>query len=271
MSIVVSADSSGFTKTEYEFNGRRRPVLRLGHSGPAVVVIHEIYGFTDTLARFCRWLSDAGFRIYAPILFGAPDASNREVQSLGRVLGLCVSREINLFAKGRSSPVVEWLKPLCRRAHADCGGPGVGVIGMCVTGGFALSLAVDPVVLGPVLAQPGVPALAPAALDISETDLGIVRDRTRREGLVIRGYRFQGDTICKAARFETLERELGDAFLGTTLPDSAADPKSPMAQAGKPPHSVFTGDLVDAPHQPTREAVDEVIAFFRQRLGRALP
>jgi hypothetical protein len=118
--------------------------------------------------------------------------------------------------------------------------------------------------------QPGLPALAPAALDISETDLGIVRDRTRREGLVIQGYRFQGDTICKAARFETLERELGDAFVGTTLPDSAANPKSLMAQAGKPPHSVFTGDLVDAPHQPTREAVDEVIAFFRQRLGRAL-
>ena len=42
-----------------------------------------------------------------------------------------------------------------------------------------------------------------------------------------------------------------------------------MAQAGKPPHSVFTGDLVDAPGEPTRAAVDEVIAFFAQRLGAA--
>lgn len=269
MAAAVSCDVSDFTSADYEFGGTRKTVLRLGSSGPAVVVLHEIFGFTATLARFCRWIADAGFQVYAPILFGAPDASNREMPSLGRVLRLCVSREINLFASGRSSPVIEWLKPLCRQAHAECGGAGVGVVGMCMTGGFALSLAVDPVVLGPVLAQPGLPALKPAALDIGEADLGIVRDRTRREGLVVRGYRFEGDTLCRAARFETLQRELGAGFVGTTLPDSAANPQSPRVRSGHPPHSAFTCDLVDAPGEPTRAAVDEVIAFLAGRLRRS--
>jgi len=44
-----------------------------------------------------------------------------------------------------------------------------------------------------------------------------------------------------------------------------------MKARGKPPHSVFTGDLIDAPGQPTRAAVDEVIAFFRQVLQQPRP
>ena len=156
---MVSSDVSDFQAKTYSFAGKQKTVLRIGDRGPAVIVIHEIYGFTPTLARFCRWLGAAGLQVYAPILFGKADATNQEKQSLARMLGLCVSREISLFASGRSSPIVEWLKQLCGRAHQECGGKGVGVIGMCLTGGFALSMAVDPSVLAPVLAQPGLPAL----------------------------------------------------------------------------------------------------------------
>jgi dienelactone hydrolase len=97
-------------------------------------------------------------------------------------VGLCISREIFLFAKGRSSPIVEWLKPLCRDAHDECGGKGVGVIGMCLTGGFALSMAVDPAVQAPVLAQPGLPALAHSAIDISRFDLELIRKVLKTSG-----------------------------------------------------------------------------------------
>jgi len=95
-------------------------------------------------------------------------------------------------------------------------------------------------------------------------DLDRVKARTR-DGLKLRGYRFEGDTICRASRFQTLPTALGAAFAGTELPDSAANPAGMKAQ-GKAPHSVFTGDLIDAPDQPTRRAVDEVIAFFRKAL-----
>ena len=84
----------------------------------------RFYGFTPTLARFCRWVRDAGFRVYAPILFGSPDAGNAEKQTLGRILSLCVSREFTLLAGNKSSPVTEWLRALARLAHEECGGPG---------------------------------------------------------------------------------------------------------------------------------------------------
>ena len=114
------------------------------HKGRAFECVKTNEAATPTLARFCRWLSAAGLQVYAPILFGRADATNQEKQRLARLIGLCVSREISLFARGRSSPIVDWLKPLCRKAHQEWGGRGVGVIGMCLTGGFALSMAVDP-------------------------------------------------------------------------------------------------------------------------------
>ena len=131
-------------------------------------------------------MRDAGFRVYAPILFGLPDAGNIEKPTLVRILSLCVSREFTLLAANKSSPVTA----LGRLAHQECDGRGVGAIGMCLTGGFALSMALDPVVLAPLLAQPGLPATRPGALDISPADLDRVKARTR-DGLKLRARFFQ--------------------------------------------------------------------------------
>src|SRR5579864_4869180 len=200
--MELTSDISDFTRRDLSLIGKTKPVLETGTTGPAVIVIHEIYGFTPTLARFCRWLREAGFRVYAPILFGTPDARNAEEPSNMRVASLCISREFTILRANRSSPVTDWLRALARLAHQECGGAGVGAIGMCVTGGFALSMALDPAVLAPVLAQPAVPALSPAALDISPRDLAQVVARTH-QGLKLRGYRFQNDELCKAPRFAT--------------------------------------------------------------------
>jgi dienelactone hydrolase len=266
MNAMPSPDIADFTRRDFTFDGRTKPVLCLGDAGPAVVVIHEVFGFTPPLARFCRWIAAAGMRVYAPILIGRPDASNREHAGPLDILRLCVSREFTLFRTGRSSPVVDWLKPLARQAHEECGGRGVGVIGMCLTGGFALSMAVDPVVLAPVLSQPSMPVGKPAALDISAADLAIVKHRACTEGLTLRGYRFEGDTLAPHDKFVTLARAFGTAFTGTELPDSAANPNG-MVSDGKPPHSVFTRDLIDAADEPTRQAADEVIAYLQSVLA----
>jgi dienelactone hydrolase len=263
----LNSDISDFQRRDLAFGGKTKPVLVTGQAGPAVIVIHEIFGFTPPLARFCRWLRDAGFRVYAPILVGKPDATNpdRPRAALAKMPGLCVSREFVMFASNRSSPITDWLKGLARQAHTECGGAGVGAIGMCLSGGFALSMAVDKSVLAPVLSQPSMPPMAKAALDISAADLAVVKARTLTEGLCVRGYRFAGDPMSTSARFETLQRELGDAFLGVVLPDSVGNPEGLRAH-GHAPHSVFTGDLVDAPGEPTRQAVEQVIGFFRERL-----
>src|SRR6516225_9099284 len=146
----LRSDVENFARRDLTLLGKTKPVLTTGAVGPAVIIIHEIYGFTPTLARFCRWVRDAGFRIYAPILFGEPDASNAEELSTARILSLCISREFTILRANKSSLVTEWLRALARLAHQECGGAGVGAIGMCVTGGFALSMALDPAVLAPV-------------------------------------------------------------------------------------------------------------------------
>ena len=270
MDLPLRTDISDFTRRDFTFDGKTKPVLITGKAGPAVVVMHEIHGFTPTVARLCRWVRDAGFRVYAPVLFGQPDATNKESQidTLARMVSLCISREFTIFAANRSSPVVDWLKPLARQAHRECGGRGVGVIGLCLTGGFALSMAVDPTVVAPVMGEPGAPLFFQTdKLDISPTDLDRVKARTAAEGLTVRGYRFEGDKICKAERFATLRRALGSAFIGKEIPDAAGNPNGLKAQKGFP-HSVFTIDLIDEAGQPTREAVNEVIAFFRDALTR---
>ena len=220
----------GFTRRDLTFLGKTKPVLTIGETGPAVIVIHEIFGITSNAARLCRWIAEAGMRVYAPALLGTPDASNPPRTSTGRILHLCVSREFTLFRANRSSPVVDWLKPLARLAHEESGGPGVGVIGMCLTGGFALSMAVDPTVVAPVLSQPSLPVGKPAALDIGPADLACVKERTAHDGLTLRGYRFAGDTLSREEKFDTLRTVFGPAFTGVTLPDHIANPDSPLAR-----------------------------------------
>lgn len=263
----LSADIGDFTRTERRVEGRAKTVLSIGDAGPVVIVLHEVFGFTPHIARFCRWLADAGFRVHAPILVGRADASNGSETTLGRILHLCISREFSLFAAGKSSPVTIWLRGLARQLHAEYGGPGVGVIGMCLTGGFALAMAVDPVVLAPVMSQPSLPVGKPGALDISAADLAIVKARAAA-GLRLQGYRFAGDEISRQPRFDRLATEFGDAFEPTVLHDACGNPAGLRAK-GKPPHSVFTADLVDAAGEPTRAAVDKLIAFFRDRLSGA--
>jgi dienelactone hydrolase len=261
----AAADISDFTRTVRTIDGKAKTVLSIGNRGPAIIVMQEVFGFTPNIARFCRWLAAAGFQVHAPILFGRPDASNKEDISLGRVLGLCVSREFNLFASGKASPVTVWLRGLARELHAECGGPGVGAIGMCLTGGFALAMAVDPVVLAPVLSQPSLPVRNHAGLDIADADLAVVRQRVA-DGLKVQGYRFAGDTLSRQPRFDRLAAELGDGFDPTVLPDACGNPAG-MRSRGKPPHSVFTVDLVDAEGEPTRAALDKLIGFFQGRLA----
>jgi hypothetical protein len=117
------------------------------------------------------------------------------------------------------------------------------------------------VVKVPILSQPSMPANDQSQLDISPADLAKVQARIQDEGLVVRGYRFEGDRLCRPERFKALQAALGDGFVGTSFPDSAGNPGGMV-----PPHSVFTGDLIDAAGEPTRAAVDEVIAHLKSAL-----
>jgi len=229
--------------------------------GPAVIVMAEMPGIYAHVVRFARTVRDAGFTVWMPALFGTQGGPVSMPGGLVTLVRACISREFRAFAANESSPVTQWLRALAAHAHPICGGAGVGAIGMCFTGNFALSMMLEPAVLAPVLAQPSLPMFQAGGMHIAPEELATVKARMEREDLTVLAYRFEGDRFCRAARFADYEAALGDRFEGRVLPDSCALPGTPVR-----PHSVVTLHLVDREGEPTRRAVEEILAFFRERL-----
>ncbi|MBA2771345.1 MAG: dienelactone hydrolase family protein [Pseudomonadota bacterium] len=255
---------SDFTAFAFADRGQARTVYRKG-DGPAVIIMHEVPGISAEVARFARKVADAGFTVFMPHLFGVVGKPTNELTRLWELARLCISREWHVLAENRSSPVADWLRALARHAHQEIGGPGVGAVGMCVTGNFALTMTLDDAVIAPVLAHPSFPlpitSRKARAVHVTPETLQNARRRARDEGLKVLGVRFTKDILfCRAARFETLRRELGEAFEGIEVPSRSARPHL------EPPHSVLTVGLIDREGEPTREAVDRVIGFLRERL-----
>jgi dienelactone hydrolase len=259
----------GFETFEFTHGGATRTVYRSG-TGPAVVIMHEIPGITPQVADFARRVSAEGFTAYLPHMFGTPGKPLSVPYTLGEMVRACVSREFRVLAKGESSPITDWLRALCRKAHADCGGPGVGAIGMCLTGNFALSLMVDESVTAPVLSQPSLPfpvtSAHRAALHLSDADLQVAKRRAE-QGCGVLGLRFTADPMCPAQRFATLRREFGDRFEGIEIDSGPGNPHGIKRTA----HSVLTTELVDREGHPTRQALDRVLSLFRERLLPSSP
>jgi dienelactone hydrolase len=239
----------GWVQGSHTADGRTYATYRRG-SGPGVIVIHEVPGITPEVVAFAEEVVASGFTVVMPHLFGHPGAPGAVGEVLRVVPRLCVNREFTLLAAGRTSPVAGWLRSLARELHQETGGPGVGVVGMCFTGGFALATMVDPSVAAPVVAQPSLPSAIgkrrSADLGLSPADLAAVKDRVA-QGCSVLGVRYDGDPAT-GTRFETLQHELGDGFLRVDLPST---------RRGQ--HATLTA------HR-SQEAVDRVLAFLEQRL-----
>lgn len=257
----MQSTTEDFTERSITILDRRKTVLVSG-SGPGVIVMSEMPGIYSHVLKFARKVRDAGFTVYLPHMFGEIGRNPTGGYLMRSIARACISKEFSAFAANRSSPIVDWLRGLAKLAHEECGGPGVGAIGMCFTGNFALNLMLEPSVLAPVMSQPSLPLLNPAGLHIAPDELRQVKQRLETEDLTVLAYRFEGDPMCKAAKFEAYEQALGDRFKATTLQDSAANPQGPGA-----PHSVVTLHLIDEEGQPTRQALDEILDFYRLRLN----
>jgi len=250
-----------FEKRQVTLLGKTRNVFVAG-SGPAVIVMSEMPGISPYVARFARMVRDAGLTVFMPSLFGQDGVMPGTARASVTIARGCISREFRAFASNSSGPINDWLRALAAQAHKECGGNGVGAIGMCFTGNFALSMMLEKSVIAPVLSQPSLPMHNPAGLHIAPDELAEVKARMEREDLTVRAYRFEGDTFCRAEKFAAYQEALGDRFVGTTLPDSAAHPDAPL----KTPHSVVTLHLIDEAGEPTAVARDEILDFFRARL-----
>ena len=235
-----------WTRGSHAADGVSHDTYRKG-SGPGVIVIHEIPGMTPDVVAFGEEVVAAGFTVVMPHLFGQPGARPTPRVMASSVAGVCVSREFTKLARNETTPVADWLRSLSRELHAELGGPGVGALGMCFTGGFALAMMVDDSVAAPVLCQPSAPfALGRtrgADLNLSPTDLNTVKRRAA-EGCSVLGLRYRKDPAT-GTRFQTLHHELGENFEAVEFEGRG--------------HAVVT-------MHRQQEAVDRILAFFTSRL-----
>ncbi len=235
-----------WSRGSHTAGGVTHPTWRKG-TGPGVVLVHEIPGITPKVVAFAEEVVAGGFTVVMPQLFGEPGADVGAASLLRTIPRVCVSREFTTMAVGRTSAIATWLRSLAREVHQELGGPGVGALGMCFTGGFALAMMVDDSVAAPVVAQPSLPfpvgRARRADLNLSPGDLAAVRRRAA-DGCPVLGLRYRGDAAT-GTRFETLTRELGDRFIRVEFPGKG--------------HSTLT-------EHRQQEGVDRVLAFFSERL-----
>jgi dienelactone hydrolase len=267
MSVLPFA-LEGFEMTPFtSSNVRTHDVYRTG-TGPAVIIIHEVPGITPLVAAFGRKVAERGMTAVLPSLLGTAGRPMTVPYALSSLARACVSKEFTLLALNKTSPIVDYLRELAVHEREAHGGPGVGAVGMCLTGGFALAMSVEPSVVAPVLSQPSLPFPTNPehrrALGLSDADLAVVQRRTT-EDLCVMGLRFSGDTKSPVERFTRLREALGDKFIGVEIDSSSGNPWRYKKSA----HSVLTEDYSDEPMSPTRRALDDVLEFLATRLNVA--
>ncbi len=259
------ADLSGWAAAPFTGGGYTHDVYRKG-TGPGVVLIPEIPGIHPGVLALGNHLVDNGFTVAIPSLFGEPGKAKTPGYVVSAIARACVAREFAALALNKQRPVSVFLRALARDLNASTPGKGVGVIGQCFTGGFALAAAVDDSVLAPVLSQPSVPFPLGAARrrdpGLSESELATVADRCDNDGLCAMGLRFSEDKMAPGERFATLKERLGDAF---EVIDIDSGPGNEHG-FGKMAHSVLTDEVREIDGQPAYEARKRVVDFLTERL-----
>ncbi len=260
------ADLTGWVCEPFSAAGFTHDVYRKG-SGPGVVLIPEMPGVHPGVLALGNHLVDNGFTVAIPSLFGTPGAPARGVGLVPTLVRGCVAKEFAAFALNKQRPVTHYLRALARDLNDATPGKGVGVIGQCFTGGFALAVAVDDSVLAPVLSQPSVPIGLTAAAKrdpgFSDQEMRVIQKRVADEGLCALGLRFSGDPMAPAERFATLKDRLGDAFEVIEIDNSPGN----AGGFGRMAHSVLTEEVREVDGQPAFEARRRVVEFLKERLG----
>ena len=259
------ADLTGWTASPFTAEGITHDVYRKG-DGPGVVLIPEIPGITPQVLALGNHLVDNGFSVACPSLFGQPGRSLSVGYFAPTMARACVAREFMALATDTERPVARYLRALARDLNERTPGKGVGVIGMCFTGGFALAAAVDDSVLAPVMSQPSLPPpITPAQRrnpGVSEKEMERVVRRATDEGLCVLGLRFTQDPMVGGERFQTLRQRLGDAFEVIEIDSSPGNEHGFSRMA----HSVLTDQVREKEGHPAYEARKRVVEFFNERL-----
>jgi dienelactone hydrolase len=234
-------------------------------NGPGLLVLHELPGFTPQYVAFCNRLYLDGFSPIMPVLFGEPC---QRYDLLGYPRSL-LNRDFRLYASRQSHPITHWLRNLAEalpRVIPNLPGPEtIGVIGMCLTGILPLALLDQPRIVAPVLSQPAIPIpwmwpwpCIPSGereLGLSDSELKHARTRLIKEDMDVLVFRFGEDCLSPQARYNRLQEELGNHFLGHII-----------TSATKADHALFTDRYCDQDRHPTKQAYLTLTSFLHKRL-----
>lgn len=261
----MPAELPGYQSFDFTHEGTTKKVYWTGDAAhPPIVLMHELPGLIQQCIDLGQRLAAEGYAVFMPLLFGEPNPSPLDFPKY--YAQVCIRNEFNMLATRKSSPITEWLRGLCREAKRRCHDQGCGVIGMCLTGGFALTLMADDSVLAPVLSQPSLPLGLTKA---QKCDLGVTPDilersveRSRTDNIPVLAMRFTGDKLCPPERFDEMQRRFGDRFRRIDLDSSIGNPHGHPIWS----HSVLTVHYDPTPGSPTRQAYDAVLTFFGQEL-----
>ncbi|OBA76287.1 dienelactone hydrolase [Mycobacterium sp. 1554424.7] len=259
------SDLSGWECAPFSALGFTYDVYRKG-AGPSVVLIPEMPGLDPVSLGLGNHLVDNGFTVAAPSLFGEPGVHMTSGDAVVMMARACVAREFAAFAINANRPVAQYLRALARDLNHETPGRGVGVIGQCFTGGFALAAAGDDSVLAPVLAQPSLPIPITASRrrdpGLSNHELAAVERRVAEEGLCALGLRFTNDWWVPVERFKTLKDRLGEAFEVIEIESHEGNDHGFKSSA----HSVVTRELREREGHPAFEARQRIVAYLNERL-----
>jgi dienelactone hydrolase len=240
---------AGWDQSSFTHEGVTHPTWRKG-TGPVVIVVHEIPGVTPKVIEFAERVVNEGFTVVMPLLVGEVGRGPSGAYIAQSMAKVCISREFTTMAMHKTSPIISWLRALAHQLHNEVGGIGVGAVGMCFSGGFALGMMVDDIMVAPVLSQPSLPfaigGSRAADLNLSESDQARVVERAQA-GCQVLGLRYTGDKLV-GTRFATLHELLGESFIAVEF-----------SSTSKQDHSVLTEQI-----QP--EAVERVLQFFNDKL-----
>lgn len=261
-----TSDLSGWVRAPFTGAGMSYDCFEKG-DGPGVVLIPEVPGITPEVLGLAEHLVTEGFTVVVPSPFGTPGKAAAVGYTVRVISRLCVSAEFRAFATNAHRPITDYLRAVAADLASRTPGAGVGVIGMCFTGGFALAAAVDDSVIASVVSQPAVPFPLGRArrLDpgLSPAEFDRIAERANDGAVCAIGLRFSEDATVPRERFDTLKSRLGDAFEVIQLDSSAGN----AGGFPKGAHSVLTNELRETPGHPALAARTRVVEFLRERMG----
>jgi dienelactone hydrolase len=269
-----AAERAGFVRDRYEAVGMSHSVYRDG-KGPAIILLHELPAISWRTVKLATHIRDRGFRVVMPSLVGSvieePNSLPRKAKLgaafLTSSMRICISWQFVALLQRRTSPITGWLLALAHEEARASGRPRVGVIGMCLTGGFALGMAVDPIVGVAVVSQPALPfAMGPLGkIPGQVTDPGTSpgdNDRllARRDDpdFCVRALRYTTDKIAPVERVRRLAEELAPGLIFTPI------------EATKKAHSVLTDATDRSPDPHAQKAVEDALQSVIDDLSKRL-